>query len=200
MAYLDVVELRYSDSEGDTHSLFTSRLDVRIIDPVRDPLPNQSLPLTIGGVVVLLLAAIAILKWNERQKAKQRAAEEAQKPQTPEEKYLLLLKTTVQPDGQELSREYAQLATVLRGYLHEAVGLDVESLTTQGLVDSLEARRIEMGTIQSIQEILQACDLVKFSGGSADATQLAQLCSRTEKLMQNGVRQNAEEENESASQ
>lgn len=187
MAYIDEVRLKYRDGDGNENTLRTPRLQLKIVDPVSEPLSNYSLPITIGGTISLIGLAAFILYVNERRKKRILDAEKAESERTLEEHYRDRLKEEVDLHADNLAEQYNKIATLLRGYLHQSLHLESSAHTTQELVDDLNQRQFEMNKVTTIQEILQACDLVKFSGGAADPNQLARLYTLFEETLREPI-------------
>lgn len=188
MAYVDVVELKYRDRSGEGHSLYTSRVSVRITGPVREPLPNWSIPITLVGVVLLLLAALAVYQYNARKNRELAIQAREEESISPEERFAEEMRATLRLDGTAAQEDYAALSATLRRYLAEIFSLEVDVLTTKELVDRLEASGVELASIQQIRAILEACDLVKFTGSPADPAQLTRLAGQAESLIRGGIK------------
>lgn len=183
MAYIDDVRLRYRDANGDENTLRTARLQLKITDPVSEPMKNYILPITAAGVALLVVAAAGVLLLNERRKKRAREADEASVKISMEEQYRDKLQKTVDLHASDLAEQYNKLAILLRSYLNESLAPESTGRTTQELVEQLHEMQVEMNKVASIQEILQACDLVKFSGGSADPNQITRLYTLFEDLL-----------------
>jgi hypothetical protein len=188
MAYIDEVKLKYRDASGDEMTLRTARLQLQIIDPVFESLTNYSLPVTIAGTLLLLGLAAFIYYINERRKKSAREAEQAESEKTLEEQYRDRLKEEIDLHADNLAEQYNTIAALLREYLHKAHNLESSAQTTQELIDDLNQQQFEMSKITTIQEILQACDLVKFSGSAAEPNQLARLYTLFEAILREPIR------------
>ena len=180
MAYVDEVLLHYQDETGQTHSLQTPRLQIKIVDPVAGPRKNLIGPIAFGGALLLLLAAGLVLVWNQRTVRRVQEAQARQKSQPPGEAFAARLRSEVALQADDLALQYGRLADVVRGYLHEVLPVGKSAGTTQEWLSVLEGEGFALDERTLVQEILQACDLVKFSGAPADPNQLARLYTLAE--------------------
>jgi len=180
MAYVDEVSLHYEDENGQSHSLQTPRLQVKIIDPVAGPRENLIGPVVIAGVLVLLLAAVLVLIWNRRAVRRAQEAQARQDIRTPEQVFGARLRDEIDLHADELEPQYGRLADVVRGYLREVLPAGKSAGTTQEWLTVLESEGFALEERTRVQEIMQACDLVKFSGATADPNQLARLYTLAE--------------------
>ena len=184
MAYIDEMRLHYSDSVGQSHILEAPRLSLQVVDPIAGPMSNDSLPIAVAGLLALLGAVAAILWSNDRKKNRKQVAAESEAQQTLEQQFTSRLRQEVDVHAGNLSEQYQNIAQLLRGYLHQSMAIETRVATTEELLQQLHSQQIEMSKITSVQEILQACDVQKFSGGSGDPSQLNRLFSLFETLLQ----------------
>lgn len=183
MAYVDAVRLNYRDELEKEYTLQTPRLQLKVIDPVAPPRRNQVVPMTVAGIAFFLLLSGGVL-WRH-QRLKRRAALEAaqQKSISLEESYLQRLKTELDLTAHELPLQYQKLSDLLRRYLREAFELSALAGATDSLLLALEEARFPTDQLDQVKEVLKACDVVKFSGGSAEPNQLARLYTLVEALL-----------------
>ena len=120
------------------------------------------------------------------------AAEE----KSPEEEYLQKLKSEVDVHATQLIPEYDKLSNLLRGYLRIAFHLDNIAATTEELVHALGGTDLSAEQQEHIREILQHCDVVKFSGSAADPRQFARLYTLTEEILRRRMPSTATENGE----
>ncbi len=172
MAYADEVVLRYRDESGDEFALQTPRVQMQISDPVSDSGAGTS---TIIGVALILVAAgVAGFLFVRRKRLEKKKNDEATKvdERSLEDKTLDRLKSEVNLHAAETGAQFANLAAVVKSYLKAAFGLDAGATTTENLVQTLQNQGVEMEEVAKVQEVLQACDQVRFSGGAGDPNKL----------------------------
>lgn len=184
MGYIEAMRVRYGDSSGESHTLETPRLQLQVIDPVAAPPANSSGPITLASVAVLLGVAALILFSNERKK---RAQAQAAAPHISlEQRIRQTLAADFAATNADVAAQYSHLAALLRTYLSEKFELPATSATSEALLNELAARGAKLELRTTVQEILQACDLVKFSGGAADPAQLERLRRQFEGVLAAG--------------
>lgn len=181
MGYIEAMRVRYGDRSGESHTLEAPRLQLQVVDPVAAPLANYSGPITLASVAALLGAAALILLGNERNKRAQ--AQAAVAHISLEQRIRQTLVAGFAAAGADVAAQYGHLATLLRTYLSEKFELPATGATSEALLDELAARGANLELRTTVQEILQACDVVKFSGGAADPAQLERLRRQFEGLL-----------------
>ena len=187
MGYVDAMRVSYLDkATGEQHSLYTSRVGIKVIDPLAEPDEAPlGLIVTIG---LLLCAGLAILVFQREARAKKKEAARlaalAVKPL--EEEFLEELKSTVNINTTELKEAFASLSKLLRRYLHRRYEIPALGVATQEVVAALRNLTAEEQTTH-IEEILQTCDLFKFSGGAGEPARLARVYALTENFLQSNL-------------
>ena len=187
MGYVDAMRVSYLDkATGEQHSLYTSRVGIKVIDPLAEP---EDAPLgLIVTIGLLLCAGLAILVFQREARAKKketaRLAALAVKPL--EEEFLEELKSTVNINTTELKEAFASLSKLLRRYLHRRYEIPAPGVATQEVVAALRNLTAEEQTTH-IEEILQTCDLFKFSGGAGEPARLARVYALTENFLQSNL-------------
>lgn len=168
MAYIDGAIIDYKDRiEGESHSLVTSRLEVKVIDPV--------LKTDFGGVfllggTVLLLALIAGfgLFFVKRKRQKQAALAALAADEEPlETRYLSELKESIDLVQQAGGDTFSELSKILRRYLSEKYGVSALGSTTPEICEALQTMTVDEQVVGNTEEVLNTCDVAKFSGGQA---------------------------------
>ena len=196
MAYLDDVKLKYRDSDGDENILRTARLQLKVVDPISESLKSYSLYTVLGGIASLFLAIGAVVFILSKRRKKRAFEAENEEMLIPlEEQYKNKLKQEVDLHSDKLEEQYSNIANILREYLNKALALGSFMRTTQELIEYLGEQQVEMAKVASIQEILQACDLVKFSGSSVDPNQLARLYTLLDDLLKEPIQADIQTQN-----
>ncbi len=185
MGYVDGMRVSYLDKlTGEQHSLYTSRVGIKVVDPVAEPDEAPlGLALTIG---LLLCAGLAILVFQMEARAKKKeAAQLAATTVKPlEEEFLEELKNTVNINTTELKDAFASLSKLLRRYLHRRYEIPAQGVSTQEVVAAFRNLTTAEEQTTHIEEILQTCDLFKFSGEAGEPARLARVYALTENFLQ----------------
>jgi hypothetical protein len=185
MGYVDGMRVSYLDkATGEQHSLYTSRVGIKVVDPLAEPDEAPlGLALTIG---LLLCAGLAILFFQIEARAKKQAAAQlaatAVKPL--EEEFLEELKNTVNINTTELKDAFASLSKLLRRYLHRRYEIPTQGISTQEVVAAFRSLTAAEEQAAHTEEILQTCDLFKFSGEAGEPARLARVYALTENFLQ----------------
>jgi len=190
MGYVEGIRVSYLDKgSGENHSLYTSRVSIKVIDPL--PEPDEAplgLALTIG---LLLCAALVALVFQLEARAKKKEAARlmamAEKPL--EQKFLEELKNTIDINTTELKEAFATLSRLLRRYLNQRFSIPSQGISTQEAVEAFRQATAAAGLASDeqtthIEEVLQTCDLFKFSGEAGEPARLARVYALTENFLQ----------------
>ncbi|MDQ7052888.1 MAG: hypothetical protein Q9P14_08360 [candidate division KSB1 bacterium] len=183
MAYIDEIRLTYKDADGNEHSLQTPRLQLKVVDAVPEPGENHAGLIALMSVAVILLLAGGVWRWRERARRKAADLQQVEAEKTLEEEFLERLGAEIQLQSQNLLEEYAKLARLLRQYVQRTLKLDSGMGSTEELVKILKTAGTPVEVVMQVQEVLQACDVVKFSGASAEPNQFARIYTLTEDLI-----------------
>ncbi|MBN1541955.1 hypothetical protein JW992_07385 [candidate division KSB1 bacterium] len=120
-----------------------------------------------GGGLLLLLCAAAVIFWLRRRRKGEGLLPAFRKPPRPIhevtlEALLSLRDSTLLAEGQ-IKAYYSELADIVRRYIQGRYYIDAPEMTTSQLQQTLQNERIEDAVADSIIEIMQLCDLVKFA-------------------------------------
>jgi len=190
MGYVEGQRVSYVDKgTGEQHSLYTSRVGIKVLDPVAesDEAPRGFI-LTIG---LLLCAALVILVLQMEARAKKKEAARlvviAEKPL--EQEFVEELKATVDINTTNLKEAFVALSKLLRRYLHRRYEIPIQGISTQEVVAAFRQATAAEGQASDeqtthIEEILQTCDLFKFSGEAGEPARLARVYALTENFLQ----------------
>ena len=191
MGYVEGMRVSYLDkTTGEQHGLYTSRVGIKVIDPLAEP---DEAPLGLALIFGLLLCAtLAILVFQREARAKKkeaaRLAAMAVKPL--EEEFLDELKNTININTTELKDAFASLSKLLRRYLHRRYEIPTQGISTQEVVAAFRNLTASDEQTAHIEEVLQICDLFKFSGEAGEPARLARVYALTENFLQMNNRRN----------
>lgn len=169
MAYIDALIIEYRDNEyGEQHSLVTNRLEVKIVDPV---LKKDNTVWFVAAAIVLSLAvvsvgAIGLMKKRKAKEAELRARELAKIPI--EVDYLREIKEKVDTKNADIVESFSTLSKLFRRYLSERYHVPALEFTSQEIGNELHKMGISEQIVEQTNEVLQTCDVAKFSGGDIE--------------------------------
>ncbi|RME00167.1 MAG: hypothetical protein D6814_04085, partial [Calditrichaeota bacterium] len=182
MAYIDGISLQYKDQNDESYSLEAPRLQLEVIDAVPEPGKRPLLPILGISLAILIIAAGAIFAWKRKERRRREAEAAQAEEKSLEEIFTERLHQEVSLDADDLPQQYAGISNLLRKYLIAAFSLGQGVGTTEELIGILEQKQVPTEQLTRIQEVLQTCDVVKFSGAPADPNQLARIYTLTEDL------------------
>jgi hypothetical protein len=188
MGYVEGMRVSYLDKgNGEKHSLYTSRVGIKVVDPLPEP---DEAPLGLALTLGLLLCAILVVlifQFEARAKKKEAArwAAEAEKPL--EQEFVEELKTTVDINTTDLKEAFAALSKLLRRYLNRRYAIPAQGISTPEVVAAFRPAAASEEQAAQIEEILQTCDLFKFSGEAGEPSRLARVYALTENFLQSNL-------------
>jgi hypothetical protein len=132
-----------------------------------------------------MLLGLSLGIWLKRRKEKRVAQEQTKIANIPtEEKYISELCTIDLNDPEvEINTTISRLSNLLRRYLAEKFQAPGLQSTTEDVVKYLETREIDDWGVEKTSEILSTADLIKFSGGVGDKTQLDRIYTLVESIL-----------------
>jgi len=190
MAYVDGSVIKYRDTLTDkSHRLVTNRLELKVTDPIVKRDTKQMLVIGLLGAIFLGLSALAwiILQKRRENEAKRLRVQEASLPL--EETYLADLKTNVDLNGGDLSENFSRLSRLCRRYLSEKYEIAAMGLATKEIARELEVLALAKNTIDATTEVLDVCDVAKFSG-QVEKSKLERAYTLVEEILVNGKQEN----------
>jgi hypothetical protein len=184
MAYIDGLIIEYKDKVTDkTQSLITNRLEVKVVDPV---LERNLSRLVLAGGIFLSLVLIAGGGFFIIRKKKQKEAEERFKDIQVipiEEKYFTELKEKVELQTPNPVESFSSLSKIFKRYLSERYQIPTLESSTQDIVNDLKKVAVSEKIIDDTEEILKACDVAKFSGGTLEHGSLERVYTLVENIL-----------------
>ena len=176
MAYVDGIVIRYTDREtGKEYRLNSSRLELKVIDPLPGPVSRLWLVLLFALVFVALIAWYLLRRIRARRAEAERLARERMASQvTPELKYSERLRAEVELGDPDLdvNAAFGRLAGVLRRYLAEKYSLPLISATTSEVSGLMTEAGANERAIGDALTILKSADVAKFSGAAQMRSEL----------------------------
>ena len=191
MGYIESAIITYHDRVLEQNQrLVTNRLDVKVIDSLPEPGEMGSGWIVFVVVFVLLGAgAIAFILLQKKRRERQ-ATEEAEVLLPMEELYLQELKETVDLSATELDvgQGFSTLSRFYRKFLSEKFVIRALEATTEDVVNSLSEAVADERFINNTKEILNACDVAKFSGEAGSKSELERVYTLIESNLERSLR------------
>jgi hypothetical protein len=188
MAYIDGVTIKYSDQvEEKDESLISSRIGVKIVEPLAEPADNLLLSnLLFGLIVVIVIGAALYLYFRYKKKQKELAEKELiEIHETVETKYLRLLKETIHVTTDNVKDSLNDLTHLLNGYLSERYHLPISNLSEKDLLDALKNKDLSQESLKRINTYYSKANLVKFAGETVEDSEFHQLYDTVELVLEN---------------
>ncbi|MCK5147420.1 hypothetical protein KAR48_11725 [bacterium] len=189
MAYIEPVIFTYIDKvANEERQLMSQRFSVEILSPVAEP-GQMTLPWPVIIFAVLLFAA-AFLFFMRNRRANNITDQDIDTPI--EELFLEKLKTEVdlKSDGREA---YTGLAKLFRGYVADKYDLPARETPTENLIELLKDTDLDAAQHEKFCRLLSSADKVKFSGQSADISELTDAYTSFEILLERRLADNLAE-------
>jgi hypothetical protein len=185
MGYVEGMAVHYLDkATGEKHALYTDRLGIKVIEAV--PEPNEAplgLALTIGLLVCAGLVALVFhLEARANKKEAARLAAMAEKPL--EQEFLDELKSKVDINTTDLKEAFVALSKLMRRYLHRRYGIPAHGISTPEVMTALRQANLAEDEAVQVEEVLQTCEVFKFSGEAGEPARLARVYALTENFLQ----------------
>jgi hypothetical protein len=168
MAYVDGIVIRYTDKETvKEYRLRTSRLELKVIDPLPEPGSYLWLVMLLGFIGAASLTIFLVRRIRARRAEVARQARELLASSvTLEQKYAERLKVEVdlRQTDLDINDAFSRLAGVLRRYLAEKYSLPLLGATTSEVRGLMAEAGAGEKAIQDTLTILESADIAKFSG------------------------------------
>ena len=186
MGYVEGLIVKYIDKvSGEGKHLITNRLEVKVIDPIPEPSSKVWLLWWIGGgIIIIALVLLSILQQQKKAEEKRRKAAEAAIVPI-EEEYQQELKKSITLDSPDLDikNAYSVISRIFRKYLAEKFNFGATNAITEEIINILNQNEVSESLINNTEEILNTCDVVKFSGGEGDKAGLERVYTLVEDFL-----------------
>ncbi len=184
MAYIDGTVIEYKDTKYDqTHQLVTDRLEIKVVKPIKE---RTAKPFIFAVSTFFFLALVAGLGFVFLKRKKAREAElekQAQELIPIEERYLTDFKEKVALKSQNVVETFSSLSKIFRSYLSEKYQIPAMEITTKEIASKLIELAISENIISQVDEILNSCDVAKFSGGQVEKGTLERAYTLVEDIL-----------------
>jgi hypothetical protein len=188
MAYIDGVTIRYADQvNNNEESLISSRIGVKIVEPLPEPSDNDVLSEIFIGLFIFIVTGLIIYMYLHYRKRKKEAEELAlsEIKETVEVKYLRLLKETIHINTDNVKDSLNDLTHLLNGYISERYHFPVSNLSLDDLMDAMNDKDLSDENLSRIKDYYSKANLVKFAGESVEDSEFHRLYDTVELLLEN---------------
>ena len=196
MSYIDGMTIRYTNTaSGQDESLISSRIGVKIIEPLEEPGSSPFVSVLVWGAVILIIAGSFIyffLKFQKRKEA-ERLRSDAESVETTEQKYLRLLRETIQFESDNIKESLSDLSHLLTGYFTEKYNLPPGGISTGNLLEILQEKDLPEETFARIKDFYPRADMVKFAAEKVDISEFHRLYDTVELVIENQSKGNLDE-------
>ena len=195
MSYIDGITIKYTDmGSGNESNLISSRIGIKIIEPVPEP-GSSPLPELFWGLVLLALSGGFIYFFIRYQKRKEAEILKASSEvvETVEQKYLRLLRETIQFETDNVRESLSDLSRLLTGYFSEKYNVPAGGISTIDLIEILQEKELPDETIARIKDFYPRADMVKFAAEKVDISEFHRLYDTVELVIENQAKGNIDE-------
>ncbi len=184
MAYIDGTFIEYIDLKTErSHKLVTNRLELEVVSPVFEGSQNNVMLLMLV-VLVLMSFSGGVLLLIKRKKMKEAELKEQQDAAISyEEKFQVKLKEDVDLNASDGTGQFVAISKIVRGYIAEKYDLVAMEMTYSDITKALEKTSINGDAITHIEEVLQKCDVAKFSGVQVEKNNLERVYTLAEEIL-----------------
>ncbi len=142
--------------------------DIRDIKPMRVPSMSYRQYIIIGGIVLLVLAAVfaAWYLYRRYKQGKSILPVRQVPPRPAHEVAIEALNALVAGDfleKEQFKAYYIELSDIVRHYIRNRFYIDAPEMTTSQLLDEMERQQLETEYRDMMDSFLNGCDLVKFA-------------------------------------
>lgn len=192
MGYVEAMRISYLDkATGQRMSLFTMRLGIEGIDALPEP-GNEPLGWIVTGGLIFCGMLVGLVLLRQKRIEKREAAEKAAaKPLPLEQKYLDELRQSVNLNTSEINAAFAVIYKLMRRYLAEKFAVSAQGTSTEEALQGLRQQASSEEIVLPLAEVLQTCDLYKYSGESGDPSRLARVYALVENILQRNLNETA---------
>jgi len=196
MAYVEGVTIKYEDTNSQRQeSLLSSRIGIKIIDPLPEPGKNALGFLTWIGLLALVILIPFLYFYYRYQKRKQVETSRAalQQKETIEERYQRVLKETIHFTSTNLKDSLVDLSRLITGYFSERYNFPAMNLSTHNLLQVLK-EKLNDDTYIRMQDFYERADMIKFAGEALSESEFHRLFDTVELVLEKQKESHSEEE------
>ncbi len=189
MGYVEGVVVKYKDrTTGQSGSLITNRIGIKVTDAVAETQAAVHWPGTILLIALIIIAAGILWFFFVYRKSRSKPVQPEIVPLI-EETYVNKLKELIDFNSPDLKNDFGRLGKFLRGYLAEKFNLPAKQTTTAELVQEMKNRGMDEQLISRTNEVLGVADAIMFSGGEGSREELEKVYGSVEALLEHQLRE-----------
>ena len=192
MGYVEEVIITYTDMSNDKeYRLTTNRIKVKVTDPLPEP-GSSNWILWFIPIVALVIVVIVFVRQAAKKKAEKikQAKLEAAASIPLEEQYLKKLKDAVDLNTSDLNvgDGFARLSRLLRLFLAKKFHITGLEATSEDVIKELHNKDLDDRFVNETAESLKKADMIKFSGGAGEKSELERMYTLIESSLQKSLR------------
>lgn len=186
MGYIEGIIIKYIDkASGEGDHLITNRLEVKVIDPIPEPGSKVWLIKWVLLAIVIVAAAIGFFLCQKKKAEEKQRKAEAEAYLPIEQKFLEELKGSITLTSPDLNtkKAFSDVSLILRKYLAAKHEFGATYAITDEIISVLKQKDVSESLINNIHEVLSKCDMMKFSGGEGDRSDLERVYTLVEDIL-----------------
>jgi len=175
---------------GDSSSLSTQPISVKINPPVEEKAPNYKIILIIAIALIFIYVVYSAKRRTKRIKITEESAEEVKIiEKSLEEKTLEILSTLFSLISEKKTDEFSsKVYKLVTSYLEEKYHIFTTGKTTQDIIESLLALNLGEDQITLLKDILSTCDLVKFAKEMVEKERCEDISNKVKKFLEQNIK------------
>ncbi|MEW6096084.1 MAG: hypothetical protein AB1567_06125 [bacterium] len=183
MGYIEPVIIYYKKKNSNQqYSIKTTRIGVEILPPVTSKEGKGKYKVIGIILIIILIGIIGLIIYLLKKKGSQ-VEEVVEEVKTKEEEALEKLKT-IAVSRKDFVDYYSKISLILREYLQAKFDIKTLEVPTKEILDSLKQLDLEESLITQAEEILSACDMVKFAKHEPQPPELDHIYGKVEKFLE----------------
>jgi hypothetical protein len=175
---------------GDSSSLSTQPISVKINPPIEKKTPDYKIFLIIAIVLILIYVVYSAKRKTKRIKISDQTKEEVKIPEkTLEEKTLENLSFLSPLISEGKTDEFSsKVYKLLTNYLEEKYHIFTTGKTTNDIIESLSTLDLREDQVALLKDILSTCDLSKFAKEMVEKEKCEETFSKVKKLLEQNMK------------
>jgi hypothetical protein len=175
---------------GDSSSLSTQPISVKINPPIEKKTPDYKIFLIIAIVLILIYVVYSAKRKTKRIKITDQTAEEVKiVEKTIEEKTLETLSAFSPLISEGKTDEFSsKVYKLITNYLEEKYHIFTTGKTTQDITESLSTLNLREDQVALLKDILSTCDLAKFAREMVEKEKCEETFSKVKKFLEQNMK------------
>ncbi len=165
MAYINPLRVQYVYvPNGESRTLATNRLEVKISEPV---IPPKGIDWVVVLIVLIVVSAGATLAFILSKRAQVKTTEVEAEPEAPEAIARQRLANLKNNRETNIAKYIDDASRVLYNYINDRYGIDSSQLTQKGVVAALEGKGVPAAVAKNIDHAFGLCEQIRFAAQRA---------------------------------